>query len=444
MQPFGSKTRVGGLKMHRPSTPVVFVACLTCVAALSYLAGKYSPSASEALAQAPQGNDTNAASLSLDRSIGPVEPRGLYFPNTEKLAPDEMRIISLGTGMPSGRRSQAASAWLVELGNGDKFLFDIGTGSAANLGSLEIPYDYLDKLFISHLHTDHMGDLPALYVGGVVGNRVGPLRVWGPSGSEPRLGTAHSLKHLQEFLAWDIEGRKGRLPASAFEIEVHEFDYRGENQVVYEENGVTVRSWPAIHVIDGSVSYSLEWKGLKFVFGGDTYPNKWFNEYAKDADLAIHECMMAPELWVDKYKFPVARALEVATQIHTAPEAFGKIMSTIEPRMAVAFHFFNDPDTRFLTFEGVRSTYSGPLSMADDLMVWNVTSDEVRVRTVAPIDDAWPTPSQRPIPPIDTAGMKNVSPRIQQGTFDVIEQNKMIYDRVNRKYGTNIKMRVTK
>ena len=64
---------------------------------------------------------------------------------------------------------------------------------------------------------------------------------------------------------------------------VHEFDYKGENEVVYEENGVTIRSWPANHVIDGSVSYGLEWNGLKFVFGGDTYPNNWFVKYATDA-----------------------------------------------------------------------------------------------------------------------------------------------------------------
>ena len=61
-----------------------------------------------------------------------------------------------------------------------------------------------------------------------------------------------------------------------------------------------------------------------------------------------------------------------------------------------------------------------------------------------PIDDAWPTPSQRPIPPIDTSGMKNVSPEIQRGAFDVIRENRMIYDCINRKYGTNIEMRVTR
>jgi ribonuclease Z len=378
--------------------------------------------------------------------ISPVKARDrdVYYPNSEDLKPDEMRIIALGTGMPSARLSQAASSWLVELGNGDKFLFDFGSGSAANLGSLEIPYDFVNKVFISHLHTDHMGDMVELFVGGVVAGRVGPLNVWGPSGSEPRLGTKHSMEHLMKHVEWDLEGRIGRLPASGFQLEVHEFDYKGENQIVYQENGVTIRAWPAIHSLDGSVSYGMEWNGLKFVFGGDTYPNRWMSQFAKGADVVIHECMMAPEDWVEKYKFPVGRALEVATQIHTAPEAFGKVMSDLRPRMAIAFHFFNDFDTYNGVYEGIRHTYDGPLSLATDLMVWNVTKETIRVRMCDPVEDAWPQESPLPAPPIDQTGMKNVSPEIQSQTFDVIKENQMIYDRINKAYGTNFEMRVKK
>jgi ribonuclease Z len=333
--------------------------------------------------------------------------RGVYFPNSEDLAPDEMRIISLGTGMPYGRRAQAATSWLVELGNGDKFLFDVGTGSVANLGSLEIPYDFLNKVFLSHLHTDHMGDLPALYVG-----------------------------------AWDLEGRKGRLPTQAFNLITHEFDFKEENHIVYEENGVVIRAWPAIHAIDGSVSYSLEWNGLKFVFGGDTYPNKWMNEYAKNADIVIHECMMSAETAIEEMGFPPARALEVMTQIHTSPEAFGKVMSSLKPRLAIAFHFFLDFNIAPGINDGIRTTYDGPLSLSNDNMVWNVTKDKIRIRNVAPIEEAWPAPTPFPIPPVDTEGMKNVSPEIQAGTFDVVAENMIIYDRVNKKYGTNFEPRV--
>ena len=89
------------------------------------------------------------------------EARKTYYPNTEKLGKNEMRVISLGTGMPNQRKSQASACWLVELGNGEKFIFDIGTGSVANLSVLEIPYDLVNKVFVGHLHSDHVGDFAA-------------------------------------------------------------------------------------------------------------------------------------------------------------------------------------------------------------------------------------------------------------------------------------------
>jgi ribonuclease Z len=84
------------------------------------------------------------------------------------------------------------------------------------------------------------------------------------------------------------------------------------------------------------VSFDVEWNGLKFVFGGDTYPNQWYVKYAKGADLAIHECFITVPDMVAKFGFSVSTALEVGTQIRTAPEAFGKVMSMLKPRMAVA------------------------------------------------------------------------------------------------------------
>ena len=61
-------------------------------------------------------------------------------------------------------------------------------------------------------------------------------------------------------------------------IKTTEFDYKGVNQVVYQENDVTIRSFPAVHAGDGPVSYSLEYNGLKIVIGGDTFPNKCFSK----------------------------------------------------------------------------------------------------------------------------------------------------------------------
>ena len=184
-----------------------------------------------------------------------------------------------------------------------------------------------------------------------------------------------------------------------YQMEVNEFDFKLENEVIYEENGVVIRTFPAIHAIDGSVSFALEWNGLKFIFSSDTYPNKWFVEYSKDADLVIHECFIAAPDLVNKMKFTPESALAVGTQVHTAPEAFGKVMSVVKPRMAVAYHFFNDFDTASNVYERIRSTYDGPLSLAQDYMVWNVTKDDIHVRMAHVDHHTWAPPLASPAEP---------------------------------------------
>ncbi len=333
--------------------------------------------------------------------VSPVmaRERDVYFPNSEDLDPDEMRVIACGTGMPTTRASQAAACFLVELGNGDKFLFDIGSGSAERISSLQIPYNFLDKVFIGHLHGDHFGAIGELFIGGALMGRVVPLRIWGPSGQVPELGTKYAIEKMEEMYTWDLAGRAGNVDFRGYRTEVTEFGYKGVNQVVYEKNGVTIRAFPAIHAIDGSVSYSLDWNGLKFIFSSDTYPNKWFVEYAKNADLVIHECVIAvPEL-VAKMGFTPESALSVGTQVHTAPEAFGKVMSAVRPRMAVAYHFFKDFDTTAAINDRIRSTYDGPLSLAEDFMVWNVTKDEITTRMAVVEEATWAPPGSQPAEP---------------------------------------------
>ena len=83
---------------------------------------------------------------------------------------------------------------------------------------------------------------------------------------------------------------------------------------------------------------------------------------------------------ITKFGFTPQGSLSVGTQIHTAPEAFGKVMSRIKPRMAIAYHFFNDFDTSNGIHERIRSTYEGPLSLANDYMVWNITKENIHVR----------------------------------------------------------------
>ena len=361
----------------------------------------------------------------------------VYYPGTENLAPDEMRVVALGTGMPSPRPKQAAACWLVELGNGDKFLFDLGAGCHERIAAQKIPYDYLDKVFIGHLHVDHYGDLASFWLGGTTMNRLTPVRIWGPTGGTPEYGTAYAIEMMQKMYVWDVGTRAGFIDFRGGALEVHEFPYEAVNEVIFEENGVVIRSIPAIHALDGAVSFILEWNGLKFVYGSDTFPNKWYTEHAKDADIAIHESLLPPTLMITKQGFTPLEALTVGTQAHTSPEQFGKVMSLVEPRIAVGYHFQNDFDTAPEMQRRIRETYDGPLALAQDYMVFNVTKDDIRVRMSAIDEDIYPPKPLKDKNAPDSSKAIPMSDFVKSGALGFPEIVGPIYDEINAMYGTD-------
>jgi ribonuclease Z len=272
-----------------------------------------------------------------------------------------------------------------------------------NLMALNIPMDYLTKVFLSHLHTDHWGDLATLWAGGWTGGRTRPLKVWGPTGDTEDMGTKYAIDGFLRAYNWDYRTRASKINSIPGQIEVEEFDHKAVNQVIYEENGAVIRTIPAIHIAGGPVSFILEWNGYKVVFSGDTAANRWIIEHGKDADVVIFECMLTAEQLQRYYGQPPARSYMMQWDIHTSAPAFGKIMSVLKPRHAVAFHFFNEEGTRYAIYDGIRRTYDGPLSMAIDMMVWNITRDGIRERMAVSADDAWDTASPtRPPPPDGT------------------------------------------
>ena len=400
---------------------VATVAVIVVVAAVAYFAGQ--------VGARPAGAQ--------QASTAALATRDVYYPGSEDIGADEMRVIACGTGMPNARPKQAAACWLVELGNGDKFLFDIGLGSAERISALKIPYDYLDKLFIGHLHADHIGDLDALWIGGVISNRQRPLRIWGPSGAREETGTQYMVDRMKEMYTWDFDSRRGNVNTQGFQTEVTEFDYTAVNAVIYQENGVTIRTIPAIHALDGPVSFILTWNDLKFSFSSDTYPNKWWMEHTKDSDLAIHECFAPPSIMVNKQNFAVGDALNVATQVHTSPAMFGKVMSEIQPRMAVGYHVFNDFDTQPQILSEIRQTYDGPVELATDYMVFNVTKDDIRVRMAVVDEDIWPLPSITETIAADPADRVGFSDFIIGGRVVYADVIKFYYDQTNEMFGTN-------
>jgi ribonuclease Z len=319
-----------------------------------------------------------------------------------------MRVIACGTGMPTPRLKQAAGCFIVELGNGDKFIFDMGEGSYERISALGIPLDQLDKVFLGHLHLDHAGDFPAFYFTGPVNNRLTPVRVWGPNGIKPEWGTKAFVKNMQEMWAWEAATRGAVVDPRGLKLEVNEFDWTAMNSLIYDENGVVIRTVPAIHG-EQSVSFILEWNGLKFAFSSDTLPSTGWRDHAAGADLAIHECFLTPDLMMSKLGMAPSEAIFVGTQGHTSAQAFGKIMSLTKPRLAVCYHFQNDHDTAPLVLADIRKTYDGPLDLAQDFMVWNVTKEEIRTRMAVPNHESFPAPAQREKQPPDSMAILKFS-----------------------------------
>ena len=359
--------------------------------------------------------------------------RYVYYPGTEVLAKDEVRVIACGTGMPEQRRGAASACFLFEFGNGEKMIFDLGSGSMRNIASLMIPYEYLTKIFLSHLHTDHWGDLAALWAGGWTAGRPGPLEIWGPSGEIPEMGTKYAIDGFMQANNWDFQTRAYKITPIPGKIMVHEFDYKAENAVIYDKNGIVVRSIPAIHAGDGPVSFIIEYAGLKMVFGGDTSPNKWFVKYTKDADFVIHEAFGNPEMYTTMMSQPAQLSWRMCCEFHTSGQSFGKIMSEINPRHAVAYHSVEEllPSVR----AGIQETYDGPLSIAEDMMVWNITPEKIIERMAVSPDRAWAVEGPTRQPPPEKGRPDVMSDFIKQGEWGpgFNAQNQML-DEYMKKY----------
>ena len=414
--------------------------------AAGYVVGYQDGSSGDGPGVLKEVNAAQAQAASGPMEWSPTQPfpvRTVYFPGTEALEPDEMRVIACGSGMPTPRLKQAAGCFLVELGNGDKFIFDMGEGSYERLATLGIPLDQLDKVFLGHLHLDHAGGFPAFYYTGPVNNRLTPVRLWGPDGVKPEWGTKAWVKNMGEMWAWEAATRGAVVDPRGLQLEVNEFDWTAMNGLIYDENGVVIRTVPAIHG-EQSVSFILEWNGLKFAFSSDTLPSKGWRDYAAGADLAIHECFLTPKLMMTKLGMTPSEAIFVGTQAHTSAQAFGKIMSLTKPRLAVCYHFQNDHDTAPLVLADIRKTYDGPLDLAQDFMVWNVTKEEIRTRLAVPNPEGFPAPPQRQKQPPDSMAIlkfsettiKSIEPESAAVTNAQIEA-------FNKQYGTDIKPGLT-
>ena len=307
-----------------------------------------------------------------------------YIPGEEKLGDNEMRISVMGSGSPTPvRRAQACSSILVELGNGKNFIFDIGPGAAGNIYSMGIHPALLDKVFVNHLHLDHVGGIFPLF-DAMGWARNTPLHVWGPSGTTPELGTAAFTKNIRAAAEWHVQSKRNLLPTggttiTAHEIDISKFSPENPRQLVYDEDGVKIYAFPVVHTIDGSLGYRLEWRGLVFAYTSDSEPSTFEAEQSKGADVFIHEVFPSPEGFAAHTKMPLEHA-ENALGEHTIPEELGLVFSIAKPGLGIGSHYTLGDAMIDEAFKRLRTTYDGPAMLAHDLSVINVTPEQIVAR----------------------------------------------------------------
>ena len=319
-----------------------------------------------------------------------------YIPGKETLAEDEMRITACGSWGPAPMRiGQGASCLLVQLGNGDSFIFDVGGGTVGNLFALGVHPAELDKVFITHLHLDHVGGIFPLF-DAMGWARNTPLHVWGASGYTPELGITAFTENVREAAEWHIQSKQNLLPTGGMTIVPHVIDYnkfspKQPRQLAYDENGVKIYAFPVIHVIAGSMGYRLEWKGLTFVYTADSVPSTFEAEQGKGADVFIHEIMPSAEEFAENNHMSIQHGENVMSE-HTTPAELGRIYTIARPRLGVGSHFTLDDDLIDPLFQRWATTYNDPVLLMQDLTTINVTSDYIVVRQTKADLLAWPPP----------------------------------------------------
>lgn len=292
-------------------------------------------------------------------------------------ADSDFKVTLLGTSTPNPLPDRFGPSTLVEAG-GARLVFDCGRGCTIRLWQLKIPLGSV-KLFITHLHSDHVVGIPDLWLTGFLelpyGGRNEPFSVRGPK------GTIDMMSHLEQAYQADIQIRREFSPTlSAKQVSIVAKEIM--EGVVYDKDGVRVTAFKVKHAdIKEAFGFRVDYKGRSVVISGDMAPNENFVKYAKGADVVIHEVGAASPELLNKY--PESRRMLVTH--HSSPEEAGRDFARIKPKLAVFTHFSRLRREGFpeVTIPDIisrtRTEYSGPLEAGEDLMSISI-GDSVTVK----------------------------------------------------------------
>jgi ribonuclease BN (tRNA processing enzyme) len=278
------------------------------------------------------------------------------------------RIILLGTkGGPSVRTSGRSNPSTLILINDVPYIIDCGYGTSRRLLEAGVTLDRLRYIFVTHLHSDHSIEFGTLFYNAWIAGLSGRVDAYGPIGLR---NMAQGFFNYQKF---DIDTRvadEGR-PHPRSLIAVHEFRRPG---LVMHNDDVKVTSGRVRHPpITQAYAYRFDAKDRSVVVSGDTAYAPELAEFAKGADVLIHEVMYLPgvDALLKRAAHNAKRLLEHLIASHTQPEEVGKIAAQAGVKTLVLSHLVPGDDSSITDeqwAEGARKHFKGRIIVGKDLM----------------------------------------------------------------------------
>lgn len=283
-----------------------------------------------------------------------------------------MRIILLGTkggprvGEVTPKTPGRSNPSTLVLINDVPYVVDCGYGVSRQLLAAGIPLNTLRYIFITHHHSDHNLEYGALLYNAWVTGR--PIRVdaYGPTGLEKMTRDFFDYQKLDIDIRIPDEGRSDPRQ----KVIAHDFESPG---VVLENDDVRISTCLVRHPpIKQAYAYRFDARDRSVVISGDTTYAPELAEFAKGADVLVHEVMYLPAVDALVKRLPNARRLrEHLLAAHTLPADVGRIAAQAGVKTVVLTHFVPGDDPSISDAEWAKEVgthFKGRIIVGKDLL----------------------------------------------------------------------------
>jgi ribonuclease Z len=323
----------------------------------------------------------------VDRLIDRQIARNLQRTDQTLLTSPDVTVVLCGTGGPLAD-AQRAGACTAIVAAGKVLLVDVGPGSIETLDLANVPTGALGAVFLTHFHSDHIGDLGEAVVQSWIAGRDRPLDVFGPPGTA-RLVAGFEAAYAGDGDARTLHHGEAAMPRAAAGMRGHDValpDGPTASAVAYDADGVRVTMFRVDHdPVRPAVGYRIDYKRRVVVVSGDTKKSVGVVTHAKGADLLLHEALgrdileRAASVAEGLGRTRFAKLARDATDYHTTPVEAAEVARDAGVATLVFTHMVPGPsnwllERRFLA--GVHDVFGGEIVAGRDGMRFTLAAKE--------------------------------------------------------------------